>query len=125
MSLYDTEVDVSEKKLPTYVQYLKKQKGKAVPKEFFITKIWFPTSFDSYGIETEKFRLSVKKDSPMGRLLSANVESLFDTDTAVHLVPHITEDKKQKFSFKQTKTKVYWEYMGNDDVTYGLSCSPQ
>lgn len=125
MSLFDTEVDASEKKLPTYVQYLKKQKGKTVPKEFFITKIWFPTSFDSYGIETEKFRLSVKKDSPMGKLLTANVESLYDTDLAVHLVPYVTEDKTQKFLFKQTKSKVYWEFMGNDETTYGLSCSPQ
>jgi hypothetical protein len=125
MSLFDTEVDASEKKLPTYAQYLKKQKGKTVPKEFFITRIWFPTSFDSYGVETEKFRLSVKKDSPMGRLLTANVESLYDTDLAVHLVPYLTEDKAQKFLFRQVKTKVYWEFMGNDEVTYGLGCSPQ
>ncbi len=125
MSLFDTQVDASEDKLPTYRQYLKQKEGKARPKEFFITKIWFPTSYDSYGIETEKFRLSVKKDTPMGRLLTANVESIYDSDCDIYLVPALTEDKKEVFTFKQGKHKVFWEYMGNDDVTYGLSCSAQ
>lgn len=124
MSLFDSTVDYSDEKLPTFNQYVKKNKGKTTPKEFFITKIWYPVKFDSFGIETEKFRLSVPKDSPMGKLLTANVESILDSTNSVHLVPVVNDLGQQQFTFKQGKARVLWEIMGNDTI-YGIACTAQ
>ena len=117
MSLFDNKsLDVTEQKIPTLKQYLKKMKGKKIPSKFLLTRIWVPNKFPSYTLECDLFRIAIPKKSPTGVLLSNNLGDIVDNDVCVFVLLELGEKDTEKITFEPGKEKGIWYDIGEDNL---------
>lgn len=116
MSLFDnTGHDVTEVKIPTLKQYLKKMKGKKLPSKFLLTRIWIPNKFPAYTLECDLFRISIPKKSPLGTLLSGNLSEIIDSNACVFISVEVGEGNTEKITFLPGKEQGVWYDIGEDN----------
>lgn len=115
MTLYEkTFSRIEDEKLPTLRQYVKGKTGKAMPKRFLVTKVWYPNKYPSYGIETEHFRATVGETTPLGNLITENLETLQSSEKATFLSISLEDPKKPAMKFLPGTNKGHWEGIGSE-----------
>lgn len=99
-TLFDGNFEDNDKpKLPTLSAYLKGRDETNTPKRHLVTLVWLPNNYPSYGIETEQFRCSIHKDSPLGKALEIFCDTVDDYDNAVFLKVSVPEEGKRVLEF--------------------------
>lgn len=117
MSLYDNDfIDYENEKKPTLRQYLKAKKGKNIPKKFLIVTIWRPNKYPSFGIETEHFRATVGKDTPIGRLLQDNWSEIVESDTGTFIGLQREGESCKGMRFYPSTEKGMWMDIGDSPL---------
>lgn len=109
MKLFDTAYESSTfPKKPSLKAYLASIGKKSRPKRHMVQIIWLPSTYDSYGIETEHFRTSVLKDSMVGMALGELTDGCGDLKTSIYLEVVVTPKGANNFLFTQGKEVGYW-----------------
>lgn len=117
MSLLNQEyTNFENERTPTLRQYVKSKKGKSIPKKFMIVKIWVPNKYPSYSIETEHFRASIGKDTPIGVALKNSWSEVTDSEKSMCISVARDGDKVKSLSFSQGSNNGYWRDIGSDQL---------
>lgn len=117
MNLYDDQyLNAEPERKPTLRQYVAANKGKSMPKRFLVTKVWTPGKYPSYTVETEHFRASVGKNTPIGDLLRSSWEELTRSETPTFLELDLSVNNKPSIRFRAGKGSGYWVDISSEPV---------
>lgn len=111
----DTSNAVPEKK-PTLRQFLKLVGQKKLPKIFPVFVIWTPGAFNSFTIETEKFRILVPSGNAVYNQLQAEIEELTLSDSTIAI--EILDRKKNSWTFAECKEPGSWTELGSSGYRF-------
>lgn len=117
MNLFrDSGYASEEERLPTLRQYLKSKENSTIPKFFFISLIWVPNKYPNYQIQTDKFRASIPKASPLGKALEESLDALIIKEQSIQTKVVVSDKKSPVLIFEPSKEKGSWETIGDDPI---------
>ena len=107
-------------KLPTFLKWLRTQESQIQGTCKIVTKIWFPSKFPNFSLDTESYRLRV----PITEDNELELTDLFES--SIHeekvLAIYVVDKKEAKFTIKDLEgEKGVWEELGGT----GYVCTVQ
>lgn len=105
-------------KLPTFRQYCKTCKaGQKVPVSY-LKKVWFPNEYDSYSLDTERFRLRIASNSPLYEAIGDAIGAWITNSTVVYVV--VSSPEEFEFEIQEAPGETAsWKELGDK----GYACS--
>lgn len=109
---FQGNADDTQKKLPTFLQFLREHQGEDIPSFNLVKKVFKPNKFPSVTFDTERFRLRIDESSNLYEEVLEALESLPEENACLAI--WITSPEEKSFSLESVPNEeCTWKELGS------------